>query len=121
MKIKHECRSCKTTWMAGVRENSCPDCPESDVTHIEIVDFKDQPQGSSAKRQACYRFIREGEEIIITGRSPKKGDVRKGVILQGFPYGNLSGGEFVVKSVKHRPHRGRLEHLFYWTAKCEVV
>ena len=121
MKIKHECYSCKTIWIAGMRENSYPNCPESEVTHAEIIDFKDQPQGSSAKRLACYQFIREGEEITITGRSPKKEDVRKGVILQGLSYGNLPGGEFVVKSVKHRPHKGEYSNLFFWAAKCEVV
>ena len=121
MKIKHECRSCKAIWTAKVKENSCPNCPESEVTHTEIIDFRDQPQGGSAKRQACYSFNREGEEIIITGQSPKKGDVRKGVILQGLPYGNLQGGEFVVGEVEHRAHKGHMGHLFHWTAKCEVI
>ena len=119
MKIKHICNNCNSIWTSEVRETSCPNCPESDVTATEVLDFRDQPQGSSLNRQACYT-ISHGEETILTGRSSKK-DIEKGMILTGVPYKNFQRLEFKIKNITYRPHKGEHSKLFHWTAKCEVL
>ena len=120
MKIKHECLSCTQVWYPKVKETSCPNCPESTVVHSEIIDFRDQPQGSSLKRQACYSITHGKDGTLITGRSPRKDDIRKGTILTGIPYGNFQGFELKVKTIKYRPHKGVYGDLWHWSAKCEI-
>ena len=121
MKTRHKCSSCSAVWTSDVKENSCPNCPESDVEHQSIVDFTGERGQSSAKRQACYIISWHGEELRVTGRSPREDDVVVGTVFTGIPYANFGKREFIVKEVNHHAHKGERSDLFSWTATCKEI
>jgi len=86
-----------------------------------LINFGMQRESSSAKRQACYTARRQGDELLITGRSPNKDDIGVGTVFKNIPYNNFKEYEFIVKEIEHRPHKGPSSHLWHWTAKCKAI
>ena len=86
---------------------------------IEVLNFRTYNWGkvSALERYSCYTATL-GKDIKVTGSAPDRA-LGVGTVLQEVPFGNI-GGEYIIKSIKYRAHRGDTPLLF-WEASCKEL